>query len=112
VFDEDFDGGSTLSGIRQPGARPTICLGARTADSLQALPMDMDQKPPNGQPPRSHQEISHRRRARQIEDSHGSLQEVIWAILFGCGLAVIGIGKGFAWLFRALKGLLVKKPSE
>jgi hypothetical protein len=112
VFDEDFDCGLSLSGIRQAGARPTICLGARTADSLQALPMDVDQKPPNGSSNQPHSELQRRRRARQINDTNGSLQEVLWAIIFGGGLAVIWVGKGFARLFRAARMLLLKKPSE
>jgi hypothetical protein len=74
--------------------------------------MDMDQKPPIGSSGQPHPEIPRRRPTRQVHDTHGSLQEVIWAILFGCGMALIWAGKGIAGIFRLVKNLFLKKPSD
>jgi hypothetical protein len=99
-----------------------MSMGARTSDSLQALPMDMDSPPPpssplpvspQGQPPlpkptpkpspKPVPEIRRRRAVPATHDSEGSLESVLWALLFGCGLCIITMGKAFAWLFRSLK---------
>jgi hypothetical protein len=110
-------------------------MGARTSDSLQALPMDMDSPPPSqpsqSQTPRPSHEASageirrnkirrneihadevHRREIRRRRavpttlESEGSLESVLWTILFGCGLCIITAGKAIAWLFRSLKRAL------
>jgi hypothetical protein len=95
-----------------------MSIGARTADSLQALPMDMHSPPPQsspmGQPPKPKpiQEVRVRRAVPATQDSEGSLESVLWALLFGCGLCIITIGKIFAWMYRSLKQSLPRGRSS